>query len=376
VVNQQRLAQTFKKLVEIDSVSRHEAELCAELKSTLERLGAQTAVDDAAKKVGGDCGNLVARFSGDIDLPPMLLNAHMDTVEPGKGVKAVFNQGRFTSAGDTILGADDKSAIAIILEFLSIIKENNISHGPIEVLFTVCEEIGLLGAKNFDFNLISSRFGYTLDATDTEGIITRAPSANRIEFTVHGKDAHAGAAPEKGINAIAIAGRAIAQLQLGRIDDETTCNIGVIEGGHAANIIPSLITVKGEARSHSEKKLERVTKTMTAAFHETVAEARKASIDPDLPRLELKIERDFPRTNIEEDDPVVTLARQAAANLNRELLSKSTGGGADANIFFEKGISIGVIGTGMRDMHTVRENVALTDMIRMVELLLEINNLR
>ena len=177
-------------------------------------------------------------------------------------------------------------------------------------------------------------------------------------------------------NAITVASRAIAQLQLGRIDEETTCNIGVIEGGHAANIIPSLVTVKGEARSHNEQKLEQVTKTMTDAFKKTVAENKKSSIDAELPMLELKVERDFPRTHIEDDDPVVTLARKAAANLNRKLVSKTTGGGADANIFFEKGITIGVIGTGMKDMHTVRESVALADMVCMVELLLEINNLR
>ena len=376
MINHSRLAETFKWLVEIDSISRHEANICSKLETVLKNLGAATAVDTAGSKIGGNCGNLVGVFPGNIDIPPILLNAHMDTVEPGTGIKAAFHQGLFTSQGDTILGADDKSAIAIIIEFLEILKEKDIQHGPIEVLFTVCEEIGLLGAKHLDYDLISAKFGYTLDATDTEGIVTRAPSANRIEFVLHGKDAHAGAAPEKGINAVAVASQAIAKLPMGRIDEETTCNIGVIEGGHAANIVPSLVTVKGEARSHDEKKLDQITQKMTDTFKQTVSQARMHSIDPDLPRVEIKVERDFPRTHIAEDHLVLEIARRAASNLDRSLVSKTTGGGADANIFFEKGIVCGVIGTGMRDMHTVRESVKLVDMVRTVELLLEINSLR
>jgi tripeptide aminopeptidase len=372
MVNRDRLGETFKFLVEIDSISKEEATISSEIKKILESLGAETVVDSAGDKIGGNSGNLIAKFKGNKQAPPLLLNAHMDTVEPGKGITAVLEEGIFTSDGTTILGADDKSAIAIILETIKIIQENDLPYGPIEIVLTVCEEIGLLGAKHLDLSLISAEYGYALDATDTEGIVTRAPSANRLEFKIHGKDAHAGAAPEKGINAILLASKAIAKLEIGRIDHETTCNIGMIEGGMAINIVPNLVTVKGEARSHDEEKLSKITNEIVSSFKEVVENYKEASSDDGLPRLEVYVENDFSRTFIPDEHPVVSLARKAAENLGRKMVAKTTGGGADANILFGKGIVTGVLGTGMRDMHTVRESVRLDDMVKTVELLLEI----
>ena len=372
MVNRDRLGETFKFLVEIDSISKEEDTISSEIRKILESLGAETVVDSAGDKIGGNSGNLIAKFRGNRQAPPLLLNAHMDTVEPGKGITAVLKEGVFTSDGTTILGADDKSAIAIILETIKIIQENNLPYGPIEIVLTVCEEIGLLGAKHLDLSLIESEYGYALDATDTEGIITRAPSANRLEFKIHGKDAHAGAAPEKGINAISLASKAIAKLEIGRIDQETTCNIGMIEGGRAINIVPNLVTVKGEARSHDEEKLSKITDEIVSSFKEVVENYKEASSDDELPRLEVYVENDFSRTFIPDEHPVVSLACKAAENLGRKMVAKTTGGGADANILFGKGIVTGVLGTGMRDMHTVREYVRLDDMVKTVELLLEI----
>ena len=372
MVNRDRLGETFKFLVEIDSISKEEATISSEIKKILESLGAETVVDSAGDKIGGNSGNLIAKFKGNKQAPPLLLNAHMDTVEPGKGITAVLEEGIFTSDGTTILGADDKSAIAIILETIKIIQENDLPYGPIEIVLTVCEEIGLLGAKHLDLSLIESEYGYALDATDTEGIVTRAPSANRLEFKIHGKDAHAGAAPEKGINAILLASKAIAKLEIGRIDHETTCNIGMIEGGMAINIVPNLVTVKGEARSHDEEKLSKITNEIVSSFKGVVENYKEASSDDGLPRLEVYVENDFSRTYIPDEHPVVSLARKAAENLGRKMVAKTTGGGADANILFGKGIVTGVLGTGMRDMHTVRESVRLDDMVKTVELLLEI----
>ena len=371
MVNEERLTKTFIDLVKIDSVSREEADICGYIRKILDDLGAETLIDGAGEKVGGNCGNLIAWFSGSRKGEPLMLNAHMDTVEPGRGIQPIFANGVFTSDGSTILGADDKSAVAIILETLRVVQENDLPCGPIDVVFTVCEEIGLLGARHLDFPKVRAKYGYALDATDTEGIVVRAPSANRIEFTVHGRDAHAGAAPERGINAIAIAGRAIAGLTLGRLDIETTCNIGVVKGGLAHNIVPSTVAISGEARSHDEDKLAAVTERMVAAF-EAARDAFTAPGDPDPPGLDVNVQRDFTRTHIADDHPVVVLAQRAAKKLGRPMKSKITGGGADANIFFEKGIIAGVLGTGMRDMHTVRENVRLADMVRCTELLLEI----
>jgi len=371
MINRERLIDTFRFLVGIDSVSRQEGDIAEELKKILESMGAETVFDGAGKMTGSNTGNLIAKFKGNIDVTPLLLNAHMDTVEPGRGVVPVLKDGVFTSDGTTILGADDKSAIAVLLEVMTVLKEKNMAFGPIEMVLTICEEIGLMGAKHLDMSHVTAKYGYALDSTDTEGIITRAPSANKIEFRVYGRDAHAGAAPEKGINAIWLASRAIAGLQLGRIDGETTCNIGIINGGIATNIVPNLVCVKGEVRSHDDEKLKKVTGTIVAAFEESVRSYGNNSSDG-LPKVDVIIEDDFFRTDIPEDHPVVVLAQRAASNLGRKMITKTTGGGADANIFFAKGIIAGVIGTGMRDMHTVRESVKVDDMVKTGELLLEI----
>jgi tripeptide aminopeptidase len=372
MINKDRLAETFKYLVEIDSVSREEGEFAKEIKKVLESMGAKTFVDSAGEKTGSDTGNLVAKFKGNVSVPPLLINAHMDTVQPGKGIKALLKNGIFTSDGSTILGADDKSAIAVILETLRVLKENELQYGPIDLVLTICEEIGLLGAKHFDSSLIDAKFGYALDATDIDGIVVRAPAANKLEFKIHGKDSHAGAAPEKGINAILLASKAIAGLEIGRIDKETTCNIGIIEGGIATNIVPKLVTVKGEVRSHDKDKLAKVTDDIVSSFKDVVENFRKIDSKNDLPSLEVSIEKDFSSTDIPEDHHVVAMAVKAGKNLGRKIVCKTTGGGADANIFFETGIITGVLGTGMRDMHTVRENVKLDDMVKAAELLIEI----
>jgi len=372
MINRERLAETFKSLVETDSISKEEGVFAGKIERILAAMGAETFVDNAGELIGGNTGNLIAKFKGNTPAPTLLLNAHMDTVEPGRGVAAMLENGTFTSDGTTILGADDKSAIAILLETLNVLHENDLPYGPLEIVLTVCEEIGLLGAKHLDLSLVTATYGFALDATDTEGIVTRAPSANHLELIIHGKDAHAGAAPENGINAISLASKAIARLKLGRIDQETTCNIGIIEGGLATNIVPNLVTVKGEVRSHDEEKLHKITNEIVSSFKEVVENFEEARPEEGLPRIEVNIKKDFSRTYIPDDHPVVTLASKAAENLGRKLASKTSGGGADANIFFEKGIFTGVLGTGMREMHTVRESVKLDDMVRTAELLLEI----
>lgn len=372
MINRDRLAETFMELVKIDSVSREEARVSGMIQEIMADLGADIVIDNAGEKVNGDTGNLIAIFKGNTQVPPLILNAHMDTVEPGRGIVPELNDGVFTSKGNTILGADDKSAIAIILEALHIIRENNLACGPLEVVFTVCEEIGLLGAKHLDFKYISAEYGFALDANDTRGVVTRAPSANRLDIAVHGKEAHAGAAPEKGINAIQIASQAIADLELGRIDAETTCNIGVIQGGLATNIVPNLVKIKGEVRSHNVEKLKTVTQTIVSAFEKAAANNTQASKGEGYPSVDTLVKHDFTRTHIAEDHPVVNLAVKAARNLGREMVCKTTGGGADANVFFQQGIITGVLGTGMQNMHTINESVRLDDMVEAVELLLEI----
>lgn len=372
MVNAERLAETFRSLAATGSVSRREAALAGDLRRKLEALGAEVFIDDTASKTGSDTGNLIARLKGTCAVPALLLNAHMDTVQPGEGVSVQFVDGVFTSDGRTILGADDKSAIAVILETLFVLKERGLAHGLLEIVLTVCEETGLAGAKNLDFTQFESPFGYTLDGSDTEGVIVQAPSANRFEISVIGKDAHAGAHPEKGINAIHLAAKAMAGLTLGRIDQETTCNIGWIEGGLATNIIPPLVTLRGEARSHDEDKLRKVTANIVNTFERVIAAGRGGEPQNGLPKVETRVERSYSRTRIPEDHLLVDLARRAADRLGRGMRTKISGGGSDANIFFEKGIPLGILGTGMREVHSVREHVRLEDMVRSAELLLKI----
>jgi tripeptide aminopeptidase len=372
MVNAERLAETFRSLAATGSVSRREAALAGDLRRKLEALGAEVFIDDTAPKTGSDTGNLIARLKGTCAVPALLLNAHMDTVQPGEGVSVQFVDGVFTSDGRTILGADDKSAIAVILETLFVLKERGLAHGLLEIVLTVCEETGLAGAKNLDFTQFESPFGYTLDGSDTEGVIVQAPSANRFEISVIGKDAHAGAHPEKGINAIHLAAKAMTGLTLGRIDQETTCNIGWIEGGLATNIIPPLVTLRGEARSHDEDKLRQVTANIVNTFERVIAAGRGGEPQNGLPKVETRVERSYSRTRIPEDHLLVDLARRAAVRLGRGMRTKISGGGSDANIFFEKGIPLGILGTGMREVHSVREHVRLEDMVRAAELLLKI----
>lgn len=372
MVNSERLAETFRSLAATASVSRREAALAGDLRGRLEALGAEVRIDDTAAKTGSDTGNLIARVKGTRAVPALLLSAHMDTVQPGEGVSVRFTDGVFTSDGRTILGADDKSAIAVILEALCVLRERGLAHGPLEIVLTVCEETGLAGARNLDFTQFSAPFGYALDAADTEGVIVQAPSANRFEIRVIGKDAHAGAHPENGLNAIHLAAKAMAGLTLGRIDPETTCNIGWIEGGLATNIVPPLVTLRGEARSHDEAKLKRVTAGIIDAFERVAAAHRDRPENGALPRIETRVERSYSATRIPEDHPLVGLARLAAQRLGRGMRPKISGGGSDANVFFEKGIPLGILGTGMREVHTVREHVRLDDMVRAAELLLEI----
>ncbi len=357
--NLQRLTDSFTTLVRIDSPSKEEAQLAHWLRERLTAMSAEVYEDDSRAVTGSNTGNLIARISGDSAITPLLFCVHMDTVEPGRGIQPQFNDGVFTSSGDTILGADDKAAIAILLEVLALIQENEIPHGPLEFLFTVCEEIGLLGAKALDVSLLQARSGYALDATDVFKLITNAPCATRFKAGVIGKAAHAGANPEAGISAIQLASRAIAAMPLGRIDAETTANIGLIQGGKATNIIPDLVELHGEVRSHDLEKLRKTQDEILSLLHRVIDDCPKQE---GLPRLEIFVQNDYPILNIEKEHAVVAAAMRGAAALSRELVLGRTGGGSDANILCGKGVVCAVMGIGMEKVHTTNEFIRLIDM--------------
>lgn len=374
LINHDRLKNLLIELIKIDSLSRREHDVAMRLKREMEELGATVFIDDAGEKVGGNTGNLIAQFRGTVaDAPPLLLSAHMDTVVPGENITPILDGDILHTDGRTVLGGDDKSGVAIICEALRIIKENRLPCGDVDVVFTICEEAGLIGAKCLDVSRLRAHTGLVLDSDSVGFLFTRAPAANRLEFRVYGLEAHAGVCPEKGINAIQVAAEGIAQMRLGRIDHETTANIGVVEGGMAVNIVPNQVILRGEARSHSEEKLNAQTEHMKRCL-EDAAQRHILEIDgkPHRARVEAKTDRDYDRMHVPESAPIVKLVHAAARNLNLEVKTLATGGGCDANVLNQKGLVVANLSTGMREIHTVNEWLDLKDLNLSARIVLEI----
>ncbi len=374
MINQLRLNEEFVRLTSINSPPLKESAIARYLTERLQRFGAEVRFDNAAGATGGEVGNLVATLPGTGKLAePLLFSVHMDTVEPGGQVEPVLRDGVFYSAGDTVLGADDKAGITELFEALEVVREQQIPHGPIEIVITIAEEIGLVGAKNFDYSMVTSRRGYALDTEGVDLMVLRAPGANHLKVEIEGLASHAGMAPELGVSAIETAALAISLMRLGRIDYETTANIGQIEGGVARNIVPQHLSLVGEARSHDSKKLQEQTDHMLACFEEA-AEQMSRTINGNLVRPEItaNITSDFPSMSVPEDASVVKLARTAAAAVGHDLNVRLGGGGSDANIFNANGIEMIILATGMTKVHTHNESVAVADMVHVAELLVEI----
>lgn len=360
-----RTIEEFLELVQVDSVSGKERRIADLLKRKLNALGLEVWEDGAGKTAKAESGNIIARLPGTGEGPVLLLGAHMDTVEPGCGVRPKVENGVISSSGETVLGADDKAGIAAILESLRLVKENDVVHGGLEVAFTIWEEGGLFGAKNLDYSLINARICFVLDSDGQPGtIVTIAPSHDRIGATVRGKAAHAGINPEEGVNAIQVAAHAIAHMKVGRIDHETTSNIGIISGGKAINIVPDSVTIQGEARSLRAEKRVLQTEQMRRAI-EDAAERFGA-------RADIVTETIYPGFSLPEDSPPVKIAVEAARNLGLEPSLVKTGGGSDANIFNSRGIATAVIGIGMKKVHTTEEYITVADLLENVRYLFEI----
>lgn len=372
MINRQRISDEFARQAAIDSPSFKEGKISIYLKERFETLGAEVEFDDAGPLIGSESGNMIARFSGSKEGVPFMLSGHMDTVTPAEGVVPVLEDGIFRSKGDTILGADDKAGLSEIIEAIEVLKEQNIPHVPLEVVITVCEEIGLLGAKQLDFNKLHSKWGVALDTNGIDRAINRAPAANRMVIGIFGHEAHAGVAPETGISAIQVASKAIARMKLGRIDEETTANIGIIEGGLAANIIPKQVTLKAEVRSHNPEKLRQQTEHMLKCLEEEV-DAASIEVNGSTVHasLALEIHDDYPMMHVPLDAPVLKIFKEAGSALNRPVAINAAGGGSDANIFNEHGIETVILGSGMENVHSVNEEVSVEDMVKVSELLVE-----
>lgn len=366
MINKERLLNNFMKMVEVASLSGAEGAFRDLLKAELANLGLSSQEDDAGAILGGDCGNLLVKMPGTVAKPALLIAAHMDTVVPGTNIKPICgNDEIIRSEGNTILGADDKAGIAAILEAIQVILEKGLNHPPLELLFTVSEEQGLLGIKNFDFSRLESRYGYVLDSGGPPGtIVIQSPCQNEIEYRVQGKSAHAGINPEDGINAIQVMAKALAVMPCGRIDDDTTCNFGIIEGGMARNIVAENCRVKGEARSLERSKLDQLTNELISIF--------KSEVDDNGGIAEAEVILLYPETTLQPDEEVVALAVKAAEKIGIQSQLLGTGGGSDASIINGNNIRCANLGIGMSAVHTSDEFISVEDLVNDARLVLSI----
>jgi tripeptide aminopeptidase len=365
MIERERMIREFQELAGIRSATHCERKLADILTVRLAALGFRVVEDHAGERFGGNCGNLIADLAGTAAGPTLLLSAHMDTVEPSAGVQPLLEGEVIRSVGDTILGADDKAGIVAILEALRVLTGKRLPHPPLQVIFSVAEEGGLHGIRHLDRSLLHADLGYVFDGEGEPGwITTAAPGQDRLQVVIHGRAAHAGLAPELGVNAILVAAEALAGMTLGRIDGETTANVGMIQGGWATNIVPDRVELALEARSRDWGKLARQTGKMVESF-QCAATARGA-------RAEIEVSRIYESFRLGEETQVIHLARRAAqdAGLNPRLVM--TGGGSDANFLNHYGVPSAVMGIGLGNPHTTLEFISVSSLAQTAALILSL----
>lgn len=360
------VARLMIRLCEIPSPSRQEGEVAQVVRAELAALGAEVTEDDAAERVGAGCGNILAVIPG-TGAPgqPVMFGAHLDTVPNRAPIEVELVEGMLTNRHEAILGGDNKAAVAALLTAVRRIRAEGLPHPGLELVFTPCEEIGLRGAAAFDTARLRAEMGFVYDHTGPiGGIVASAPSLRRIEATFVGTPAHAGIVPEAGRSAIAAASAAIARMPLGRIDEDTTANVGTIQGGTATNVVAERCTVVAEARSRSHPSLVAQTTAMLDALAWAASEGE---VD-----LEVRVENEFTGYALGERDPQVAVARRALESLGYSPRLVASGGGSDVNAFLVDGFPSVNLCNDMIDVHTDRERIAVASLERMVEVTLAI----
>lgn len=365
MVNRERVFETFLALARTDSPSFHEEKVRDLILERLKKLELEVEEDDAGMKIGGTCGNLTVQLKGDPSIAPIVLMAHMDTVEPSTNKEPVFEDGVFRTNGKTILGGDDHAGVTVLLEFITLLHENRIKHGDITILFTVAEEKGLLGAKNYAFHNIHAKYGFVFDDGGPIGTYAyQAPSQQTMAVDIYGKAAHAGVEPEKGISAIQIFARAVNAMKLGRISDVTTANVGVVSGGVATNIIPDTVRARCEARSLDANELHEQVSHMKNCFMEAA--------DSFSGKVHIETKMEYETFCIDEDHPITRILQKAATDGGYTLRPEKSGGGSDTNILNANGIPSVNLSVGMDKVHTLDEVVRLEDIMQATRFLLYI----
>jgi tripeptide aminopeptidase len=347
MIRRDRLVQTFLELVQIDSPSGSEAAIAQRLIAVLEQVGADAGLDAH--------GNVIASIPGEGD--PILLSAHMDTVQPGEGVKPIVEGDIVRTDGTTVLGGDPKAGVSAIVEALRSLQEDGAPHRAVEVAFSRGEEIGLVGARHMDYERIRARQALVFDGEGSVANITsEAPSHATIDLTIVGRAAHAGVEPEKGISAIAIAAEFIAAYPQGRHDHETTGNVGMISGGSARNAVPEEATIKAELRSRDRDKLRALRDRVEGNVRELEAKYPKAN-------FVLEIHDEYGGYKLTPSDPLVTIATASLRKIGLEPKLLASGGGTDGNVFTTRGISSVVVGLGGEHFHTKAETLSIPNML-------------
>ena len=366
MINETRLIDLFLNLCKINAPALKERDCVEWLKQYLTEHSLEYFEDDAGNQIGGNANNIIVKLPGNLpNAPRVYLSAHFDTVEPTEGIIIQEIDGVFRATSDTILGADDKAGMAPAIESVLSLRESGEPHGDIYLLLTVAEEIGLQGAAALKIQDLNLDFGYVLDTGPPVGsFVTRTANHDKIDITVRGIPAHAGKDPENGINAIQVVADAVSGMRLGRIDDETTANIGVIEGGSATNVVCSFVHLKAEARSTNLDTLEAQVAHMKKQFQDA---GKKWGAG-----IEIKHVRHYLSYDIDPTSKVVQVAQDASRNLGLEPTLRTTLGGSDANVFNVNGVPSIVIATGMQKIHTHDEHVSRADLIKTAELSLEI----
>lgn len=360
MINKDRLYTTFMELCSIDSEPTRERLIADNLRKRLSEAGFTVTEDKAGEKIGGNAGNLFAHLDGNGPGAPLFFCCHMDRVTPGAGVKPRIEGDYIVSDGSTVLGADDAAGLAAILEGVTVLREGGISHPPLEIVLTVSEELALAGSRHFDTGQLSSRYGFVLDAAGTVGeIVVRAPEKLNFKAVFHGRNAHAGFDPEQGVSAIQMAGVAISRMQLLRIDQETTANIGSICATGASNIVPDRCELRGEVRSLEPAKLRAWVDDMTGAMESAAAGCGGT--------VEIAVDSHYPAYELAEDTEPVQRAARAARRIGVPVRFKSTGGGSDANIFNSKGVQTVVLSCGYEKVHTMEERISLAQLVLLTE---------
>jgi len=352
-INRERLLKTFTDLLRVDSPSFHEKKIGALLATELRKRGCRVTVQKYDKSF-----NLIAVKKGNTARgQPLLLSGHMDTIEPTEGLRFSIRADRVCSIGDTVLGADDKSALAQILEALAVVQENDLPHGDLEIVFTSGEEKGLHGAKNLDFKTIRSRYGLVLDSSGSVGrLVVAAPTHITYEMRIIGKAAHAGIEPEKGISAIRVAAEVISAVPNGRIDSGTTANIGIIKGGTATNVVPKEVVIHGELRGHDDKTLHKTRQTTFDTARRTVKKNRAV--------IHIADYEEYQSFKIDKYDRFLQFVDSVMKSCRITPSYVITGGGSDANIFNKRGIKTINLSTGMQKVHSNEEYILLKDLYK------------